>query len=246
MNQKQKVMKNLLVILISAVSFNGMAQDNPKYLNVLAVNGLNIRSQPDSKSRIVTKVQYGKQVEIIQKTKAVLQLGWVKDNWYRVKYRGREGFIFGGYLSEFSAPNGLESVKYLSDLLPVYCSNAFKKDGPPVTTEEKVNSNKKLVHTLIRYDGGHDLEMELEGYRRMSKLLLNQTVAETYVLLESILKQSGNAMLMDELRFIKGKNGSLKRINTADGTISIRELSVDITELKLVSFTSNTTVHSTM
>ncbi|MDB4678269.1 SH3 domain-containing protein [bacterium] len=89
-------MKKLLAILVTVIGVNAMAQENPSHLNVLAVNGLNMRSQPESKSRVVTKVPYGKQVEIIEKTDNELELGWVKDHWYKVRFRGREGYIFGG------------------------------------------------------------------------------------------------------------------------------------------------------
>ena len=88
-------MKKLLVILLGVLTTGAIAQNNPKYLNVLASSGLNMRSQPDARSRIITNVPFGKKVEVQEKTKTQLKSGWIKDNWYRVKYRGREGYIFG-------------------------------------------------------------------------------------------------------------------------------------------------------
>lgn len=229
-------MKKLLIILISAVSFNGMAQDNPKHLNVLAVNGLNMRSQPDSKARVVTKVAYGKRVEVMQKTKVNLQLGWVKDHWYKVKYRGREGFIFGGYMSELPAPTESQNVKLIADLLPTYCASNFKIQGNQINSTEPGKTGDTLFHSLLKFKNGAELEIENFGERRTTTLLLNQPVQSVYVLLEAMLKENRTAELLDDLRFVKGKSGELSRVTNADRSISVRKLSDDLTELKLTSF----------
>ena len=228
-------MKKLVVLLISVVAINATAQDNPKYLNVLAVNGLNMRSQPDSKARVITKVLYGKRVEVMQKTKAELQLGWIKDNWYQVKYRGREGYIFGGYLNELPAPTGIEETKLIADLLPTYCTTAFKPAGAPILTTEVEYRGDTLKHALHVFASGQELEIENSSKRRTTKLLLNSSILETYVLLEALLKQSDNSDLLDELRFVKSKDGNLMRINDSAGTISIKRFSNEKTELQLVS-----------
>lgn len=236
MNQKLKVMKKLLLILISMVAFGATAQDNPKYLNVLAVNGLNMRSQPDSKARVVTKVQYGKRVEVMQKTKIELQLGWVKDHWYKVKYRGREGFIFGGYLSTLQAPEDPTNVKLLADLLPTYCAANFKLDGQQINTAEAGKTGDTLFHSLLKFTNGAELEIENVHDRRTTMLLLKESVQSVYVLLEALLKQSGNTELLYDLRFVRGKDGTITRITNVERTISLRKFSENLTELKLTSY----------
>ena len=228
-------MKTLLLALLTATSINGMAQDNPKFMNVMAVNGLNVRSQPDVNSRIVTKVAYAKKVEILEQTKVNLQLGWITDTWYKVRYRGREGFIFGGYLSELSPPNELKA-QTLSDVIPMYSAQVFTMEEQPIVTKEPSSSGDTLKHTLIRFANGVELELEQENERTSSLLILPTTVKETYILLETLLKQSGNRELLIELRFVKGKNGELTRINTADGTISIKASTSNKTSLQLVSY----------
>ena len=153
-------MKKLIVLLVSVVTLNATAQDNPKYLNVLAVNGLNMRSQPEATSRVVTKVAYGKRVEVLEKTKTELQLGWIKDNWFKVKYRGREGYIFGGYLNQLPAPNGIEQTNTIADLLPMYCTTAFELKGAPIVTNEIDANGDTLKHSLIVFCKGQELEIE--------------------------------------------------------------------------------------
>jgi uncharacterized protein YgiM (DUF1202 family) len=226
-------MKKLLVILVTVIGFNAMAQDNPSHLNVLAVNGLNMRSQPESKSRVVTKVPYGKQVEILEKTDNQLQLGWVQDKWYKVRFRGREGYIFGGYLSKLNAPVNSEKPRLLSDLLPMYCSSAFKMDSEPIISKEASRSRDTLYHTLLRFNHDAELELERSGNRETATLLLPNSIQETYVLLEALLKESGNSQLLDELRFIKDKDGMLSRISHADGSILIKALSSERTALRM-------------
>ncbi|MGB0916800.1 MAG: SH3 domain-containing protein [Flavobacteriales bacterium] len=228
-------MKKLLVLLVSVVSLNATAQDSPKHLNVLAVNGLNMRSLPDSKARIVTKVQYGKRVEVLEKTKAQLQLGWVKDHWYKVKYRGREGYIFGGYLGELSAPITSVESGLLADVLPNYCAQNFKLIGEKVNSTELQRGGDTLFHTLSRFTNSSELETEIEGSRRTSTLLLKQDVQSAYVLLQALLKTNAKPQLLEELKFVKAEDGSLSRISNASQTISIRRLSDQITELKFTS-----------
>jgi len=229
-------MKKLLVILVTVIGLNANAQDNLTHLNVLAVNGLNMRSQPDSKARVVTKTPYGKQVGILEKTDKELQLGWIKDHWYKVSFRGREGYIFGGYLSQLNAPVDLEASNQLSQLLLTYCTSTLTLTEEPVVSAEASRSGDTLHHALYKYDKGIELETENEGERNTATLLIPRSIQETYVLLEALLKLSGNSELLDELRFVKGKDGQLVRISNADGSILIRTLSAERTELKMTSY----------
>ena len=68
---------------------------------------------------------------------------------------------------------------------------------------------------------------------------------ETYVLLEALLKQSANTELLDELRFVKGEDGGLSRINNSAGTISVKRITEETVELKLVTFTNEPTARIT-
>ncbi|MDP6907861.1 MAG: SH3 domain-containing protein [Flavobacteriales bacterium] len=229
-------MKKLLVILIAACTMQTAAQDNPKYLNVLATNGLNMRSKPETNARIITKVPFGKRVEVMEKTKAALQLGWIKDHWYRVQFRGREGYIFGGYLSELPAPKTVDNTTMLPDLLVSYCRSAFSTEVKPVSSIEPNKGGDTLYHILERYHGGIELEMEQQGNRRTVKLLLPADVEKSYVLLESLLKTGNKKEMLDQLRFVKGKDDKLSRISNAEGSIKVRKISDEQTELRLTVY----------
>ncbi len=226
-------------MLIAAVALSASAQDNSKYLNVLAVNGLNMREEPNSSSRVLTKVPYGKRVEILEKTKVEMQLGWITDHWYRVQFRGREGFIFGGNLNNLESPMPATSDTGLAAILTKYATDNFPVKDKPVVTLETSGREDTLTHTFIQFLNGYELDIELESDRVRSVLTLSVSIQEAYVLLEALLKQSNNKALLDELRFVKDKDGELSRISNAEGTISIKKLTDNNTTLKVVSFVNS-------
>lgn len=234
MNQNLKVMKKLIVILVSAIGLNAFAQDSPKHMNVLAVNGLNMRSKPESNARVVTKVDYGKQVEIVEKTQVELKLGWVSDHWYKVRFRGREGFIYGGYLSHLPAPN-VQQTQAISNLLPLYCTAAFTNQGSPIVTSE-VEGTDTLKVKLIEFTNGAELELEQTTDRSKALLILPVSVQEAYVLLEAFLKSNNSQELLNELRFIRSEDGTLSKVNNANGTISIKGFDKGLTAMQLTDF----------
>lgn len=228
-------MKSYIIILLGAVVFQVNAQHNPKFLNVMAVNGLNIRSAPQADSRIVTKATFGKRVEVLEKTKVELQLGWIKDHWYKVRYRGREGYIFGGYLSELKSPEQVTEER-LADILPVYSAQSFQMDGEIVEDTEATNSGDKLKITIARFTNGAELELESDALHTKAILVLNASVQESYVLLEALLKQSHCGNKLDDLRFVQDPNGQLMRVSNSDGTIAIKRYSDQRTAVTLTTF----------
>ena len=231
---KLNVMRTLLIALATVIATTGMAQNNPKFMNVMAVNGLNMRSKPEAYARIVTKVAYGKRVEIIEQTKVKLQLGWITDNWYKVKYRGREGFIYGGYLSELKAPLDIQAER-MSDLLLLYATQSFEPDGKPIETIETNRRGDTLKHTLVKFENGVELELEVDGDSHTAMLIIQASVQDTYVLLEALLNQNGMKDQLDNLRFVQDSKKELSKVTNAAGTILIREYADGKTALKLKS-----------
>lgn len=206
-------------------------------MNVLAVNGLNMRSKPAPDSRIVTKVAYGKRVEVIERTKVELKLGWITDNWYMVKYRGREGFVYGGYLSQLKPPAGTNPIR-LSDLLPLYAMQSFTADGEPIETIEAIGGGDTLKHTLVRFVNEVELEIKQDADSHTSLLILSATVQDAYVLLEALLKQNSMKDELDNLRFVQSLNGQLSKVTNASGTISIKEYAEGLTAVRLKAYTN--------
>ncbi|MCB0756461.1 MAG: SH3 domain-containing protein [Flavobacteriales bacterium] len=228
-------MKTLLIALLTVGTTLATAQENPKFMNVMAVNGLNMRSKPESDARIVTKVAFGKQVEILEETKVQLRLGWITDNWYKVNYRGREGFIYGGYLSELKPPMEFQANR-LSDLLPLYTTQNYQAQGQPTETIETDRRGDTLKHTLVKFDKGVELELEDAADSHTAMLILPATVQDAYVLLEALVKLNGMKEQLDNLRFVQNTNGDLRKVTNAAGTISIKEFADGRTAIKLKSY----------
>ena len=220
MNQNPKAMKLIRISLFLALMFNAALAQETEKLNVLAANGLNMRSKPDIHSRVVTKIPYGKSVEVIDVGQQELQVGWVKGHWHHVRYRGREGYVFGGYLSVFNPPQEMKSNN-LSDLLLEYCEQQWHLVKEPVVTLEMGVFGDTITHTLKHYENDAELELEREADRTSCKLILNGTVEEIYVLLEAILNQAEMRNVLDGFRYVKNATGQLSRITTADRSVEI-------------------------
>ena len=167
-----------------------------------------------------------------------LQLGWIKDHWYKVRFRGREGYVFGGYLGGMPAPIAAEKT-LLEDLLPLYCSSNLKVEDQAINATEDTRNGDTLFYTLQAFSDGVELELEQQGNRKTSKLLLPLNVQQTYVLLESMLKSSGNSSVIEQLRFVQSKDGRLTRIRTASGAVSIKAMSESQTAMKISTFDDN-------
>ena len=225
-------MKTLIIMLLIGTTFQLAAQEDPKYLNVLASNGLNMRSRPEETARIMTRIPYGSMVEVLELTDAKLQLGWITDKWYLVRFRGREGYVFGGYLSTLKAPVQNGSGQ-LPELLVDYCKSSFHESIPTVETMELFSAKDTLVHRLSRFDGGHALEQEIRGERLSAKLLIRTSMQDAFVLLEALLKQNEMDHILDELRFVKNREGQLSRISTASGSVKLQQLSQEVVMLQL-------------
>lgn len=226
--------KRILIILAAFIGFNAMAQEPPRYLNVLAVNGLNMRTQPEANARIVTKVAYGQRVEVLELTDVKLQLGWVNDRWYKVRFHGREGYLFGGYLSTMNAPLAILTSTTYRDMLTAYV-DGLKQVGGTVETLERTRSDT-LKHRLLTYEGGMEMEQEDRAERKVTELLLPTTVEKTLVLLEALLKTTGKGDIIETLRFVQNTDGTLRKVSTADGSIRIQKLNDEVVELRLVDF----------
>ena len=221
-----------MVLLFAVIGLTAFAQKEPVYLNGMAVNGMNIRSQANATSGVLTKVPFGKTVEVLDNTEQKLQVGWVSSNWYKVRFRGREGYVFGGYLSKLPIPVEIAKTNQLSELIPMYCEKALEVEDAPVYTTEVDFSGDTLHHTFQKFKNGFEMERERNVETKTSMLLLPVTVQETYILLEALLKLSGNGSVLNELRFIKGKEGELARVNTANGSIRINSNAENVTELR--------------
>lgn len=116
---------------------------------VWALNSLNMRKLPDSKSEKITSLPYGTKVTVQANIGVIVAHEVeefkdfkVKGVWLLVKYGDKEGFVFDGYMSRLVAPkanNDLQSYEQMDEYLDKY----FKKAGK--VTRDEDNSKTSLI-----------------------------------------------------------------------------------------------------
>jgi len=60
---------------------------------------VNIRSQPNTSSTIIGRLQLNDEIEIIENTGNPQIIEGVLQNWYKILFNNTEGYIWGGYIS---------------------------------------------------------------------------------------------------------------------------------------------------
>lgn len=61
--------------------------------------GLRMRSAPSLKAEKLGVIPYGEQVILLEERGAVVEIAGANGRWSRVRWRDREGWVFGGFLS---------------------------------------------------------------------------------------------------------------------------------------------------
>jgi len=153
-------MKNIILIFtifIFITSFKTIKKtptSDSDFYNVMATSGLKMRETPKGK-KILT-IPYNAQVEKINdgKNYGTLTVSELKDfkvtgNWIKVKYDGKEGFVFDGYLTKFPLPDG---SNYFNDVLKISKEkhNIKKYEHGCETTE---NKDCECGHDINYYNG---------------------------------------------------------------------------------------------
>jgi hypothetical protein len=222
-------MKLSAVLLIILGSCIAQAQQPETVLYNMATSGLYLRSQPKTSARVITKVPYATQVTVLERTDVSSRVGWIEDNWLKVHFRGRTGYLFAGYLSPIPTPKKEETSGNLSNLLTNYSSSAFTPSENAVETIEE-----DLVHCFQAYGPTAFLETEEQkGHLSASLTFSSNDIFDAFILLEALLFWNSSLDTLDQLRFVKGKDGQIIRISDAEGNIRITMTSEDQVTLLL-------------
>jgi hypothetical protein len=222
-------MRAAAILLMIGLGFSSLAQETETILYNMATSGLNLRSQPKSQSRVVTKIPYGTKMKIQEKTGITGKSGWIEDEWLKVEFRGRTGYVFAGYLSEMKAPEKMKTSGSLTTALTEFSERAFVIERQAVETIEANN-----LHCYQPFKGQVELETETENGLTSATLTFPSTdIFDAYVLLEALLYWNDNLALLDALRFVKGKDGEISKINDSEGLIRIVLISPNQVQLSL-------------
>ncbi|MEO1436862.1 MAG: SH3 domain-containing protein [Bacteroidota bacterium] len=109
---------------------------------IYAPSGLNLRNGPSTSDEKIETISYGSEIELLDcPGKAILTIDGLKGKMCKVRYDGKEGFIFTGYLSRFPAPKPELDVKGFIQLMqnkglqPEYKKERFDDGGYIQDTE---------------------------------------------------------------------------------------------------------------
>ncbi len=106
-------MKNSLIItflLITILSVNSFSREI-KQERVVTVN-LRMRASSNLKSKIIAVIPEGSQVKLVSEKGKVVMISGIKGKWSQVKWKGKTGWVFGGYLAELSPDSNAPFVEY--------------------------------------------------------------------------------------------------------------------------------------
>ncbi|MCL1865313.1 MAG: SH3 domain-containing protein [Spirochaetes bacterium] len=89
------------VLFLSTHSINGAETDNSKDKYVAPKSGLNLRSDPNKSSKVVTLIPFGTKVAIEKSEEDEIFLDGRYGKWVNVKYGTKIGWVFSGFLCDF-------------------------------------------------------------------------------------------------------------------------------------------------
>jgi len=124
------------ILLLSQISKGNYAEKDT--LNVLAMNGLNIRMANDGTSEKIGQVKFGETV-VIENTFDFAYKDTIENragNWVKINYRGMIGFIFDGYLSKLPAPKLSKEREKPYERLHNYINTNFQRISEPIQINE--------------------------------------------------------------------------------------------------------------
>lgn len=111
-------MKNIIYILIISFLSSSFIFKNEQIIgdssnyHVMALSGLKMRDLPNLKGKKILTIPYNGEVELIdtgenygELTIQELKDFYIKGEWVKVRYDGKEGFVFNGYLTQFPLPD---------------------------------------------------------------------------------------------------------------------------------------------
>lgn len=214
-----------LVLIATCIT----AQEKPAYFYNYAFSGMNLRSKAQVNSRVITRIPYGAKLEFLDSTGVSDKLGWVEGEWVKVRFRGRDGYVFGGYLLALKTPDKENSTAALSRALESF---ALALKEPGVTSIETVEGD--VTHYYTKLTGSATLDTESDSGEFSSELIFaSADLFDGYIILEALTKTNNQPEVLESLRFIKGKDGEIRKISNAQKTILIKQLGSDQVSIKL-------------
>lgn len=161
-------MKHLFLgTLLSLLSLSLFAQSKIRYV---VSNGLNIREQENTTSRVITTLALGDAVELLGYRSAPTVVNGNKGSWVQVNASGKRGYVFDANLSEVKpakAPKVAIKTAFPSDFKP---TRTFYADKADMHEHLKVQNmgNDRIAYEIYMVNGGCDA-FTFRGVARLKK-----------------------------------------------------------------------------
>jgi len=134
------------------------AETGEKY--VAAKSGLNLRSDPDKSSKVITLIPFGSKVAIEQSQDNEIFLDGRYGKWVNVKFGNNTGWLFSGFLCDFRPDTVIKAVTdYYNDK---FNNNNKAKKEEAKQTLTKV-SIKDILDNYIVLEYSFDMKLQHSG-----------------------------------------------------------------------------------
>ncbi len=104
MVSKKVLNKTALPVLLIILFFSACSDKKEKvkeFLFVSSPKGLNLRSEPDAKSKKITVLPFAGKVKVLKSKGEKIFFAGRYGKWVNVDYSGKKGWVFSGFLSTF-------------------------------------------------------------------------------------------------------------------------------------------------
>lgn len=199
-------MKTTLIIFLlffcSSIFVKAQSYTFGDTLYVVAINGLNLRSTPDSDSRILQKLNNGDTITILQ-TKIKPDTSYsFQGHWVKIKSISDSltGYVFDAFISRFPVIKDLEIVKkrhtfdvkdpffILPRVLEEYALRVFTPVCP--TIEYTIRSSGEGAHTIWLTQLADSIRLISHAYYESSSTeleLTNYRISEVFYLILNLI-----------------------------------------------------------
>lgn len=118
-----------------------IATKDPKGTYQIFGEKVNLREATNTKSKIVSVLNPGDRIQILEVTKEKLEQNQMTDFWYKIKAKDKSGYLWGGLIADYS---------FVDSKFTILC----KILGPKKTgLELRVVQNEKVISNLKINDG---------------------------------------------------------------------------------------------
>lgn len=233
----------LMTTFLLFATFTAQAQwpllHSPGTYRVIALSGLNMRTEASLAAKPVAKLPYGSEIQLIQEKREEVKVGWMNGFWAQVRYGEKTGYVYSPYLTHLPLPRldnhddvCFHEVYGFENLLTQYIKQNFQPEGEA----------RKLYSPFVAYDDetktvhsqwySNNIQVISTGYYESSSTAIRipgMDVFQAFAFLETLVSSCPEvSKLIKEVTFIKDPEGKIIEIRDPEyGGYNFRIRQVD-------------------